>query len=103
MANPAIREVSPFCEELESSDKSIVLPGKREKIKKNSGYTGLVQSCWESCCLRGQLLQILVNFTLTSLDGVQVHSGSGAFFRCDMWIQESTPWSLVAQGLVDRT
>lgn len=89
MTDPIFRKFFLFCKGLGNVFQ------KREQRKSENeigkeGHLGKDISC--------HLLQFLEIFIFRSQSGMQVQSGFGAFFSCDIWTQESILWSLAAKG-----
>lgn len=77
---------------------------RRERGNKSKRRcTGLAWTSWESCLIRCPQFQLQEIFTFRSLEGVRVQLGFSVVFRCLMYIQKFTPWSLVAQRFISNT
>lgn len=102
MGNPVIRKFYLFCKGLENVDEGIS-HGKEGESRIRDNIETNVQTSWEShqpqisSASEPSKLPLQVTGWCVGLTGFSV------FFRCDTWIQGSTPWSLGAQGLVRRT
>lgn len=106
MGNPVIRELSFFCKGLGNMDEGIS-HGKEGESKITD--TIETKAYRPGPDILGKHHPQISSASEPSKLSLQVTGwcvglmGFLAFFRCDTRIQGSTPWSLVPQGLVNRT